>query len=135
MASILNSELMEPKEAKNISLEFDLVGFDSGIYFGRPDSSLLDLVDELPKSEKKSFIFSTRGRNRLFENAYHRTLRKRLTEKGYAVIGEFSCKGFSDYHKIFKLFGGVNKGHPNIKELDEAKTFALKLAETYGARC
>jgi len=52
-------------------------------------------------------------------------------EKGYNVIGQFSWRGFSDYHKIFKIFGGVNKGHPNCKELDKAKTFALKLTGTF----
>ena len=47
------------------------------------------------------------------------------------MIGQFSCKGFSDYHKIFKIFGGVNKGHPNSKELDKAKAFALKLTRIF----
>ena len=45
------------------------------------------------------------------------------------MIGQFSCRGFSNYHKIFKLFGGVNKGHPNNKEVDNAKTFAVRLKE------
>jgi hypothetical protein len=53
--------------------------------------------------------------------------REKLVEKGFDVVGEFSCRGFSDYHMIFKLFGGVNKGHPNNKGLDNAKTFVLEL--------
>ena len=95
------------------------------------DTSLLELVDKLTRSDKKAFIFSTRGRNYLFQNSYHKVLRKKLMGKGYNVISQFSCRGFSDYHKIFKIVNGVNKGHPNSKELDEAKLFALKLARTF----
>jgi len=132
MASALNAKLVEPEEVKEYRIsEYDLVGFGSGIFFGKHDASLLELVDKLPKSDKKSFVFSTRGRNSLFQNSYHEVLRKKLMEKGYSVIGQFSCRGFSDYHKIFKIFGGVNKGHPNSEELDKAKAFALKLTRTF----
>jgi len=133
MASILNAQILEPAEVRNdLLLEFDLIGFGSGIYFAKADPSILELIDKLPKVEgKKAFIFSTRGRNSLFENAYHKELNEKLTMKGYIIIGQFSCRGFSDYHKIFKLFGGVNKGHPNNKELDKAKTFAVNLRHDY----
>ena len=129
MASALDAQVIEPKEAiDGIVSSYDMVGFGSGIYFGKHDSSLLDLVDKLPKCKKKAFVFSTRGRNSLFETAYHKVLRKKLVEKGFDLVGEFSCRGFSDYYKIFKFFGGVNKGHPKRKELDNAKTFALGLS-------
>jgi len=129
MAKVLKAKVIEPKEARNHNIpEYDLVGFGSGIYFGKPEDSLLKIVDKLPESDKKAFIFSTRGRNSLFQNSYHKHLRQKLIEKNYKVIGEFSCRGFSEHHKIFKLFGGVNKGHPNSKELDKARAFALKVA-------
>jgi flavodoxin len=131
MASALNAQVIDLEEAKDYSIaENDLVGFGSGIYFGKHVASLLEHVDKLPKSDKKAFIFSTRGRNILFQNSYHKFLRKKLMEKGYNVIGQFSSRGFSDYHKIFKIVDGVNKGHPNSEELDAAKAFALKLAGT-----
>jgi len=57
---------------------------------------------------------------------------KRLTQNGYNIIGEFSCRAFSDYYKIFKLFGGVNKGHPNEGDLEKAKVFALQLLKIRG---
>ena len=129
MASVINAEVIGPLEAKGISLsEYDIVGFGSGIYFGKHDPDLLKFIDALPAVKKKAFIFSTRGRNSLFENAYHKPLREKLIEKGFDVVGEFSCRGFSDYHKIFRLFGGVNKGHPNNKELDLAKAFAIEIS-------
>jgi len=85
----------------------------------------------LPKAHgKNAFVFSTRGRNSLFENTYHKVLKEKLAVKGYNIIGQFSCRGFSDYYKIFKLFGGVNKGHPNDQELGKAKTFCSQLKKS-----
>jgi flavodoxin len=125
MAAVLDAQVVEPNQIDVASFsEFDLVGFGSGIYFAKHDPSLYDLVSQLPKSGGRAFVFSTRGRNSFFEKAYHKPLREKLSGKGFEVIGEFSCRAFSDYHRIFKLFGGVNKGHPNNKELENAKIFA-----------
>jgi flavodoxin len=134
MAAALDAQLLEPNDAEIGSLQqYDLLGFGSGIVFGTHDPELLEFVDKLPKATaKKALIFSTRGRNSLFQNSYHRLLRSKLTEKGYTVIGEFSCRGFTDYYKIFRIFGGVNKGHPTSKEIENAKTFALDLAADFG---
>lgn len=129
MASVLDAQIIIPEEARSdLVLEYDLVGFGSGIYFSKPDPTLFELIENLPKAQGKSaFVFSTRGRNSIFENTYHKVLKEKLTMKGYNVIGQFSCRGFSDYHKIFKLFGGVNKGRPNDEELGKAKNFAANL--------
>jgi len=132
MAPILNVQIVGTQEAKDVSLlNYDLVGFGSGIYFGKHDADLLSFVDSLPVTKKRAFIFSSRGRNSLFEKAYHKTLKEKLVRKGFDVVGEFSCRGFSDYYRIFKLFGGVNKGHPNEKELEKARTFASNLREGF----
>lgn len=41
-------------------------------------------------------------------------------------MGEFSCKGF-DTFGLFKLIGGISKGHPDKNDLDNAKTFLKEL--------
>jgi flavodoxin len=128
MASILEAEVKEPNQITDLS-DYSLIGFGSGIYFAKHDPSLLKLVDKLPQTDKKAFIFSTRGRNSLFEKAYHNLLREKLSQKGFDILGEFSCRAFSDFYRIFKLFGGVNKGHPNEAELEAAKIFAIALLE------
>jgi len=133
IASTLEAEVKKPDEITHIA-DYSLIGFGSGIYFAKHDPSLFELVEKLPKTDKNAFIFSTRGRNSLFEKTYHKFLREKLNQKGYNVIGEFSCRAFSDYYKIFKLFGGVNKGHPNQKELEKAKIFALQLLEKQGIK-
>jgi flavodoxin len=131
IASVLEeAEIVKPKEAEVERLsEFDLIGFGSGIYFGKHDLSLLEFVDKLPMLNKRVFIFSTRGRIGLFENIFHKALRDKLIKQGFNVVGEFSCRGFSDYHDIFKLFGGVNKGKPNDEDLRHSKNFALNLKQ------
>ncbi len=130
MASVLDAKVVQPTYAQTSdATEADLVGFGSGIFYGSHDENLLAFVDSLPRQDKKVFIFSTRGRNSLFESRYHRNLKDKLTAKGYTIIGEYSCRGFTDYYRIFKLFGGVNKGHPNSKEIKKAKKFACQLKE------
>ena len=129
MASVLDAQVFEPRKVRSeVVSEYDLVGFGSGIYFGKPDSSIFELIDQIePVNSKEAFIFSTRGRNSLFENKYHRDLKEKLSQKGFNVIGQFSCRGYSNYHSLFKLCGGVNKGYPRSKDLDNAKKFIQKM--------
>ena len=135
MASVLEAKVVQPKDAQiSDVIESDLVGFGSGIFFGNHEDSLLALVDSLPSLDKQVFIFSTRGRNSLFEKAYHKRLKEKLTQKGCKVMGEYSCRGFTDYYKIFKIFGGANKGHPTLQEIERAKVFARELKEKVSAR-
>jgi flavodoxin len=130
IASVLDAKVVEPQEVSaGLLSEYDLIGFGSGIYFAKPDYSLIDFIVNLPKSDGKAFVFSTRGRNSFFEKSYHKTLKEALVKQGFELIGDFSCRGFSNYHKIFKLFGGVNKGHPSSQDLENAKTFACSLRE------
>ena len=129
MAEILTSELLEPHEVDvNALSKYDLIGFGSGIYSQKHHKALLNLVDKLPKAEnKKAFIFSTSGmrKMRLF-NKFGRPLKEKLLEKGFDIIGEFSCRGF-DTVWPFKLIGGIGKGRPNKEDLQQAKNFAKDL--------
>ncbi|AEH06934.1 flavodoxin family protein [Methanothermococcus okinawensis] len=124
MAEILNAEVIAPE---NVNLEdigkYDLIGFGSGIYFGKHNKELLKLADSLPCGHKPVFIFSTSG---FWLNKFHKPLVDRLKSKGYDILGEFNCKGFHNW-TIFKLIGGINKGHPNKKDIENAKKFAEDL--------
>ena len=102
----------------------DLVGFGTGVRFGRPYPELLELIDRFPQqSGTRSFVFSTSGFGWLW---WHSGLKKRLTAKGFVVQDEFCCKGL-DTMGILRLFGGVNKGQPDDDDLAAARSFALKL--------
>jgi len=59
MANILGASLLQVKQADASMLEqYDLIGFGSGIYFGKHHKVLLDFADRLPVlRNKKAFIF------------------------------------------------------------------------------
>lgn len=132
MAHILNADLLQVKQADAGVLEqYDLVGFGSGIYFGKHHKSLLDFVDGLPISRgKKAFIFSTSGLRKMrFVHNFDRPMRTRLSRKGFDIVGEFSCRGLDTY-RATRLVGGVNKGRPNAEDLKQAEDFARTIWKT-----
>ncbi|HFB07075.1 MAG: hypothetical protein J7L92_03635 [Dehalococcoidia bacterium] len=59
MANALNADLLRVKQRDTSMLEqYDLIGFGSGIYFGKYHKSLLDFADILPmlRNKKRSFF-------------------------------------------------------------------------------
>ena len=133
MAEVLNAKLAKPWEIKPEELaEYDLIGFGSGIYYWKHHRALFKLVEGLPEMKgKKAFIFSTAGIDVPFIN--HRKLRNALRKKGFEILGEFSCRGW-DTNGWLEKMGGINKGHPDEKDLERARRFAeevMNLREKY----
>jgi flavodoxin len=129
MANILDADLLQVERADASTLEqYDLIGFGSGIYFGEHHKGLLDLVDNLPIfKNKKAFMFSTSGLRKIrFVHNFDEPLRKRLQQKGFDIIGEFSCRGLDTY-RATKLVGGINRGRPDARDLKQAEDFARSL--------
>jgi flavodoxin len=129
MAAVLDAKLLRPWEVNVSSLsEYDLIGFGSGVYFQKHHKALLNLVDKLPKVERrKAFVFSTSGaRKLLLFNDFDRPLREKLLGKGFGIVGEFSCRGV-DTAWPFKLVGGISKGRPSKEDLAQARKFAQGL--------
>jgi len=125
-SSILDAPLHSVDEARAIQApEYDLIGFGSGIYFGRHHQSLLQLADSWQVRPCRVFIYSTAGLPflRWFQ---HRALRKRLVRRGFTVVGEFCCRGWDTVGPLW-LFGGINRKHPDARDLDRARTFARQL--------
>ena len=132
MANILDADLVQVKQADAIMLErYDLVGFGSGIYFGKHHESLLDFVDKLPAlKNKKAFIFSTSGLRKIpFVHNFDKPLREKLQHKAFDIIGDFSCRGLDTY-RATKLVGGINRGRPNAEDLRQAEDFARGLKDS-----
>jgi flavodoxin len=128
-SKVLHADVKTPEQVIMEELQdYDLIGFGSGIDSGKHYKPLLDLVDRLPIVDKKaSFIFSTsamQGESKVKKD--HSLLRQMLESKGYAIVGEFSCKGFNT-NSFLKYFGGMNKDRPNSKDIKNAKEFALNL--------
>ena len=123
----LNGEIKVPQDVNpNALSEYDLIGFGSGIYFGKHHKSLLELSDKLSQvTEKKAFIFSTSGRTGN-ANKFHKQLREKLQTKGYNIVGEFNCAGLDTYG-LMKIVGGLNKARPNEDDIKQAEEFAKTL--------
>jgi len=128
-AKVLDAQIRRPQRINPEELqEYSLIGFGSGIYDAKHHKALLDLADKLPQvTNRKAFIFSTSGVTEESEVAKaHSPLRGKLQSKGYMVVDEFNCAGFNT-NSVLKLFGGINKGRPNAKDLKHAEKFAQNL--------
>jgi len=129
MANVLGADLMRVAQVDiNMLAEYDLIGFGSGIYFGKYHKRLVELVYKLPRLENKAaFIFSTSGLRKMrFIHDFHKPLKEKLKQKGFNIVGEFSCRGF-DTSQAAKIIGGINRGRPNEKDLKQAENFARGL--------
>jgi flavodoxin len=124
MAEELKAKLLKAQDAKAEDIKnAELIGFGSGIYAGKFHKSVLALIESVDMKGKKAFVFSTSSKG---GNDYNKKPAELLSEKGFTVVGDFGCKGFSDWGP-FKLIRGVRKGHPNEEELQAARDFAKKL--------
>jgi flavodoxin len=135
MADILDADLVQAKQADAAKLEqYHVIGFGSGVYFGKHHASLLDFVDRLPMvRDKKAFIFSTSGLRKIpFVHDFDKPLKERLRRRGFDVVGEFSCRGF-DTSRAAMILGGINRGRPNARDLQQADDFARRLKDSLGS--
>ena len=129
MVDELNADLATPEDINSLSIAgYDLIGFGSGIYMGKHHRSLLSFVDNLESlSGKNVFVFYTSGFSKFparptFETALSRI----LVEKGAQILDVFSCRGLETYGP-FRIGGGKNKGHPDERDLANARNFAKSL--------
>lgn len=132
MAEAMDAKLAKVEDVKPEELAgYDLIGFGSGIYGYQHHKDLIGLIEKMPPMDKKVFIFSTSGN---FRDRHHNLIKEKLAEKGCMVVGEFTCFGeFSPLGFFINLpgplvfIGGKNKGHPDEKDLENARAFAKGL--------
>ena len=135
MASILDADLVPVKQADASMLEqYDLIGFGSGVYYGKHHENLLGFVDRLPVvRNKKAFIFSTSGLRKMpLVHDFDKSLKERLRQKGFDIIGDFSCRGY-DTSRAAMILGGINRGRPNVRDLRRAEDFARRIKNSLQA--
>ncbi|MEV6975914.1 flavodoxin family protein [Kitasatospora sp. NPDC093806] len=128
MAEVLGgAKVVSPEQADLGELAAaDLVGFGSGVRYGRLYSSLTDFAKALPTGQGRVFVFATSGLPEPPLAPVTRPLARLLEAKGYEVSGRFSCRAL-DTWAPFKLIGGLNKQRPNPDDLAAARTFAERL--------
>ncbi|MFF9012270.1 flavodoxin family protein [Streptomyces sp. NPDC014870] len=129
MAEVLGAKVVSPEEADPAELAAaDLVGFGSGVFYGRLHAHLTDFVKALPAGRGRAFVFSTSGLPEPPPAPYARPLIRLLKGRGFTVEGRFSCRAF-DTWALFKLVGGVNKRRPDGADLAAARAFAERLRD------
>lgn len=95
--------------------KYDLFIFASGIAFGNYYKNIRNFIKNF-KTNKKVFLIWTSGNSK---QNYSKKIKKLLSKNNIEVVGSYNCKGFEDIGPL-KLFGGINKGFPNDKNIDEA---------------
>jgi flavodoxin len=133
VAEAMDAQLSKVEDVRPEALAaYDLIGFGSGIYGLKHHKALIKLIEAMPATDKNLFVFSTTGN---FREVNHQLIREKLTEKGCHIVGEFTCAGqFSgalrlnrDWKGVLAFIGGMNKGHPDAKDLENARAFAKGL--------
>ena len=132
MALKLRAEVVEPEEFPYTSLEgVGLLGFGSGVYYGRMHEALFEWLHGLPDTNAAmcpAFVFSTSGLPFLYR-FWHAPLIRELSRKGFEVLGDFHCRGHDSWGPLW-LAGGIHKRHPDGRDLERASQFAARMARS-----
>ncbi len=134
MAEVLGAKVVSPEEADLAELtEADVVGFGSGVFYGRLHPRLTGFVKALPvrsalsADRGRAFVFATSGFPAMPLAPFDRPLVRLLEGKGFAVEGSFSCRALDTWAPL-KLVGGINKQRPNAGDVAAARAFAGRVA-------
>lgn len=124
MAEKVGADILKAADVNlNKFEEYDIVGFGSGVYNGKLHKELSEILSKLSQQDdKKAFIFSTTG-SKTYSSMAHERFRPMLEEKGFEIIGEFSCLGFDT--ALTKE--GINKGRPNKQDIKDAEDFIVNI--------
>lgn len=96
---------------------YDKIGFASGIYFSKFHQRILQFIAENLPEDKKVFLICTYG-----GSSNYKSPEAILKEKRADIIGKFGCKGYDTFGP-FKMLGGIAKGHPDEKDIQDAVNF------------
>ena len=129
IAAELEADLLSVFQAHPDALAtYDLIGFGSGIYGRKFHKTLIQFVEAVPSvTQKRASVFTTSGAG---ATAVHGSFKELLANRGFSVVGDFSCKGWVTWGP-YRLVGGINKGRPNDQDLEDARTFARGLKQEY----
>ena len=102
---------------------YDLIGFASGIDFGRFYASVEQFLENnLPEGKRVFFLYTCAK----VSGRFTESIKEKARKTGAIILGEYGCKGFNTYGP-WRLIGGMNKGHPNTQEIEGALRFYQSL--------
>ncbi len=98
---------------------YDLIGFASGIDFGKFYDSVEQFLEKnLPENKRVFFLYTCAKVNHRFTDS----IKEAAIQKGATILGEYGCRGFNTYGP-WKMIGGMNKKHPSEDEISHAVEF------------
>ena len=98
---------------------YDLIGFASGIFYGKLHKSLVNFINSNLPSHKKTFVIYTCGSDR---DSYLKEIDNLIKAKDSVLSAHYSCLAYDTFGP-FKLVGGLNKTHPDENDLQNAVQF------------
>ena len=110
--------LIDASAVKSADLtSYELIGFASGIYFGKFHTDVLEFAENNLPGGKKVFFLSTYG-----GSSNTKAIEEVVKARGGQIVYQFGCKGYDTFGP-FKLVGGIAKGHPDETDLKNACQF------------
>ena len=109
-----NIEIIDATKQMVADLQkYDVIGFASGIDFGKFYETIENFAKEnLPIKKQVFFLYTCAMERKGFTNS----IREIVTKKDAEVLGEYGCKGYNTYGP-WKVIGGMNKKHPTEEEI------------------
>lgn len=124
-----NVETVGIENAGSVDLSgYDMVGLAAGIAFGKFYSRMEEFAAKIP-SGSRVFLLYTCGNP---SGGYVKSITRTLESNGAKVVGNYGCKGYDTYG-LFKLIGGIAKGHPTEEEILGAVSFYGKISREEGS--
>ena len=131
MAGEGDVDLIDVTTRQTVRLEkYDCIGFASGIYGFEFQKAVVEFARQyLPQGKPVFFVYTYGGA----KGSGAKAVAKIAQEKNCRMLGEFSCKGY-DTFGAFKLVGGIAKGHPDERDLENARKFyrEIQARNTHG---
>jgi len=102
---------------------YDLIGFASGIDFGRFYASVEQFLEgNLPEGKRVFFLYTCAK----LSDRFTADMRSAAAKRGALILGEYGCRGYNTYGP-WKMIGGMNKNHPTADEISKAVDFFAAL--------
>ena len=121
--------LVDAQNAQTLAnAQYDLIGFASGIDFGRFYPEVTALAKKLSPG-KGIYALYTCARE---QEKYGLEIEEIAGQTGCRYLGKYGCKGYNTYGPL-KIIGGMNKAHPDEEELEKACVFYKRIVSDFSA--
>ena len=119
--------LMDAQAAQTLADEdYDLIGFASGIDFGKLYPEVTALAQKLSPG-KGIYALYTCAKD---QAKYGLEIELIAGQTGCRYLGKYGCKGYNTYGPL-KIIGGMNKMHPDAQELENACIFYERIVSDF----